>query len=290
MDETVVKRIKSPDALTKACEEGQGLCTVLLTMVSLLLVVATLPMSLFVTVKVVQEYERAVIFRLGRLLSGGARGPGVFFIIPCVDIYEKIDMRTATYEIPPQEILTKDSVTVFVNAIMYYKVADATRAVANVDDYSGSARLLAATTLRNVLGTKNLGDILSERESIAHEMQTLLFEATEPWGVNVERVEVKDVRVPEQLMRAMAAEAEAAREARAKVIAAEGEHKASRALRHAAEVIADSPAALQLRYLQTLNSISAENNSTIVFPVPIDIMSTFMAMHQKQAALPVDPI
>ena len=131
-----------------------------------------------------------MIFRLGRLLSGGARGPGVFFIIPCVDIYEKIDMRTSTYEIPPQEILTKDSVTVFVNAIMYYKVADATRAVANVDDYSGSARLLAATTLRNVLGTKNLGDILSERESIAHEMQTLLFEATEPWGVNVERVEV----------------------------------------------------------------------------------------------------
>ena len=116
----------------------------------------------------------------------------MFFIIPCVDIYEKIDMRTATYEIPPQEILTKDSVTVFVNAIMYYKVRDATSAIANVDDYSGSARLLAATTLRNVLGTKNLGDILSERESIAHEMQTLLFEATEPWGVNVERVEVRD--------------------------------------------------------------------------------------------------
>ena len=155
-------------------------------------------------------------------------------------------MRTCTYEIPPQEILTKDSVTVFVNAIMYYKVRDATLAVANVDDYSGSARLLAATTLRNVLGTKNLGDILSERESIASEMQELLHEATEPWGVMVERVEVKDVRVPEQLMRAMAAEAEAAREARAKVIAAEGEHKASRALRHAAEIITDNPAALQV--------------------------------------------
>ena len=135
----------------------------------------------------------------------------------------------------------------FVNAIMYYKVRDATSAVANVDDYSGSARLLAATTLRNVLGTKNLGDILSERESIAHDLHELLLEATEPWGVTVERVEVKDVRVPEQLMRAMAAEAEAAREARAKVIAAEGEHKASRALRHAAEVIIDSPAALQVR-------------------------------------------
>ena len=148
----------------------------------------------------------------------------------------------------------------FVNAIMYYKVKNAIHAVANVDDYSGSARLLAATTLRNVLGTKNLGDILSEREIIATEMQELLEEATDAWGVQVERVEVKDVRVPEQLMRAMAAEAEAAREARAKVIAAEGEHKASRALRHAADTMNQCPAALQLRYLQTLNSISAENN------------------------------
>merc|ERR1711874_521810 len=172
--------------------------------------------------------------------------------------------------------------TVFVDAIMYYKVYNATSCIANVDDYSQSTRLLAATTLRNVLGTKNLGDILSERESIAHELQELLFEATEPWGVTVERVEVKDVIVPEQLMRAMAAEAEAAREARAKVIAAEGEHKASRALRHAAEVIIDSPAALQLRYLQTLNSISAENNSTVVFPVPVDIMSNFMQFNQNQ--------
>ena len=155
-------------------------------------------------------------------------------------------MRTVTYEIPPQEILTKDSVTVFVNAIMYYKVQDASKAVANVDDYIGSARLLAATTLRNVLGTKNLGDILSERDSIAQDMHELLEEATEPWGVKVERVEVKDVRVPEQLMRAMAAEAEAAREARAKVIAAEGEYMASKALRHAAEVIVENPAALQV--------------------------------------------
>merc|ERR1712088_825835 len=187
-----------------------------------------------------------------------------------------IDMRTATYEIPPQEILTKDSVTVFVNAIMYYKVKNPIHAVANVDDYSGSARLLAATTLRNVLGTLSLGDILSQRETIAREMQSTLDDGTRPWGVLVERVEVKDVRVPAQLMRAMAAEAEAARNARAKVIAAEGEHKASRALRHAADVITGNPAALQLRYLQTLNNISAENNSTIVFPVPVDIMATFM--------------
>jgi len=266
------------------CEEGPGICALIMTIGSLLLIVVSLPVSLLFVVKVVQEYERAVIFRLGRLLTGGARGPGVFFIIPCVDIYEKIDLRTATYEIPPQEILTKDSVTVFVNAIMYYKVANATHAVSNVDDYSGSARLLAATTLRNVLGTMTLGDILCNREAIAKEMKSVLDEGTEPWGVMVERVEVKDVRVPEQLQRAMAAEAEAARNARAKVIAAEGEHKASRSLRQAAEVIMDSPAALQLRYLQTLNGIAAEHNSTIVFPVPIDILSNFMSCSQQAPA------
>jgi len=264
-----------------ACEEGPGIFAHILTFFSLILIIVTLPLSLIWVVKVVQEYERAVIFRLGRLIKGGARGPGVFFIIPCLDVYQKIDMRTATYDVPPQEILTKDSVTVFVNAIMYYKVKDCVSAVANVDDYGGSARLLAATTLRNILGTKTLGDILSDRESIAREMQLVLDEGTEPWGVYVERVEVKDVRVPEQLQRAMAAEAEAAREARAKVIAAEGEHKASRALRHAAEIIHESPAALQLRYLQTLNNISAENNSTVVFPVPIDIISHFVNKKMK---------
>merc|ERR1719362_2249934 len=267
----------SSNQISQVCDEGPGLFARLLSLFSCLLIGVTLPLSLFFVVKVVQEYERAVIFRLGRLVSGGARGPGVFFIIPCLDVYEKIDMRTSTYDIPPQEILTKDSVTVFVNAIMYYKVRCPTSAVTNVDDYSGSARLLAATTLRNVLGTKSLGEILSERESIATEMQDLLEEATDPWGVQVERVEVKDVRVPEQLMRAMAAEAEAARNARAKVIAAEGEHKASRALRHAAEVIMENPGALQLRYLKTLTNISAENNSTIIFPVPIDVISGMMS-------------
>ena len=168
-----------------ACEEGPGLCANLLTMASVLLILVTFPLSLLFTVKVVQEYERAVIFRLGRLLSGGASGPGVFFVIPCMDIYVKIDMRTSTYEIPPQEILTKDSVTVFVNAIMYYKVANAIHAVANVDDYSGSSRLLAATTLRNVLGARNLAEILSERESISKVMQDALDEATDLWGVKV---------------------------------------------------------------------------------------------------------
>ena len=172
---------------------------------------------------------------------------------------------------------------------MYYKVSNATCAISNVDDYSQSTRLLAATTLRNVLGTKNLGDILSERESIASMMQSTLDEATDPWGVKVERVEVKDVRLPQQLQRAMAAEAEAAREARAKVIAAEGEHHASRSLAHAAEVIASSPAALQLRYLQTLNNISAEKNSTIVFPVPIDIISHLMGRKPEEEEVIAEP-
>jgi len=259
-----------------ACDEGPGLCAHLITFLSILLVFVTIPFSLCFAVKVVQEYERVVIFRLGRLLAGGARGPGIFFIVPCVDSYQKVDMRTLTFDVPPQEILTKDSVTVYVDAIMYYKVYNSISAISNVDDYGQSVRNLAATTLNNVLGTKNLGDILSDREQIAAVMQSTLDEATDPWGVKVERAEVKDVRLPQQLQRAMAAEAEAAREARAKVIAAEGEHKSSRALAHAAEVIAQSPAALQLRYLQTLNSCCAEKNSTIVFPVPIDVLSNFM--------------
>lgn len=168
---------------------------------------------------------------------------------------------------PPQEILSRDSVTVTVDAVVYFRISSATVAVSNVEDYGRSTRLLAATTLRNVLGTKDLSQILSEREVISHVMQSSLDEATHPWGVKVERVEIKDVRLPVQLQRAMAAEAEAAREARAKVIAAEGEHKASRALRDAAEVMSSSPASLQLRYLQTLSFIAAEKNSTVVFPV-----------------------
>ncbi|XP_053626680.1 band 7 protein AGAP004871 isoform X11 [Cherax quadricarinatus] len=227
-------------------------------------------------IKVVQEYERAVIFRLGRLLKGGAKGPGIFFVVPCIDSYRKVDLRTVSFDVPPQEVLSKDSVTVSVDAVVYYRVSNPMAAVCNISDFSHSTRLLAATTLRNVLGTKNLAEILSERESISHNMQSSLDEATDPWGVKVERVEIKDVRLPVQLQRAMAAEAEAAREARAKVIAAEGEQRASRALKEAAEVISESPAALQLRYLQTLSTISAEKNSTIIFPVPIDIIHNYM--------------
>jgi len=257
-------------------DTGISLCGWVLTSISLLLVIITLPFSLCVCFKVVQEYERAVIFRLGRLLSGGSKGPGIFFVMPCIESYKKVDLRTITLGVPPQEVLTKDSVTVSVDAVVYYRVSNATVSVANVENAHHSTRLLAQTTLRNILGTKNLHEILSDRDSISGSMQAALDEATGPWGIKVERVEIKDARLPVQLQRAMAAEAEAAREARAKVIAAEGEQKASKSLAAASQVMDQSSAALQLRYLQTLNSISAEKNSTIIFPLPMDLVKNMV--------------
>ncbi|KAK3550402.1 hypothetical protein QTP86_025174, partial [Hemibagrus guttatus] len=226
--------------------------------------------------QIVKEYERAVIFRLGRITARKPKGPGIFFVLPCTDSFVKVDMRTVSFDIPPQEILTKDSVTVSVDGVVYFRVSDPIASVANVSNADYSTRLLAQTTLRNVLGTKNLAEVLSDRESISHSMQMTLDEATDSWGIKVERVEIKDVKLPHQLQRAMAAEAEATREARAKVIAAEGEMNASRALKEASLVIAESPSALQLRYLQTLSTIASEKNSTIIFPLPIDMMGHFM--------------
>jgi len=256
--------------------------TLLLSAISILLVLVTLPFSLCYCVKVVQEYERAVIFRLGRLKKGGASGPGLFFILPCIDNYRCVDLRTVSYEVPPQEMLSRDSVTVSVDAVCFYKISNPLAAVCNVGNYTHSTNLLVATSLRNVLGTKTLAEILSERETICHVMEHILDEATRPWGVKVERVEIKDVRVPVQLQRAMAAEAEAAREARAKVVAAEGEQKASTHLKEAALVLEESKSALQLRYLQTLNAISTEQSSTIVFPFPIDSLSLSMGVGKEK--------
>ncbi|XP_035411416.1 stomatin isoform X1 [Cygnus atratus] len=251
---------------------GLGVCGWILVIISYIFTLVTFPISIWMCIKVVKEYERAIIFRLGRILRGGAKGPGLFFVLPCTDSFIKVDMRTVSFDIPPQEILTKDSVTVNVDGVVYYRVQNATLAVANVTNAGSATRLLAQTTLRNVLGTKNLSQILSDREEIAHSMQVTLDDATNDWGIKVERVEIKDVKLPVQLQRAMAAEAEAAREARAKVIAAEGEMNASRALKEASMVITESPAALQLRYLQTLTTIAAEKNSTIIFPLPIDML------------------
>ncbi|KAL5012917.1 hypothetical protein ScPMuIL_011468 [Solemya velum] len=255
-------------------DDGQsGLCYYLLLLISFLSLFTILPLCC--AIKIVQEYERAVIFRLGRVTSGGAAGPGMFFLMPFLDSFKVVDMRTKSVDVPPQEILTRDSLTVAVDAVIYVRVFDAIMSVINVNNVNSATNLLAATTLRTVLGMKDMSEILSQREEISNTMQKILDEATDPWGVKVERVEIKDVRFPVQLQRAMAAEAEAARDARAKVVAAEGEQKASVALKMAADIISESPGAMQLRYLQTLNSIAAERNSTIIFPLPVEMLSHF---------------
>jgi len=258
-----------------------GVCEMVLLSFSVILIVLTFPISIFFCIRIVQEYERAVIFRLGRIKKGGAVGPGMFFVIPCTDEIRVMDLRTVSFDVPPQEILTKDSVTVSVDAVVYYNIRNPLAAVVNVSDYSKATRLLSATTLRNILGTKTLSELLSDRDTIAKDLKSMIDTATDPWGIDIERVEVKDVRLPQNLQRAMAAEAEATRDARAKVIAAEGEQKASKALKEASDIISESPAALQLRYLQTLATISSEKNSTIVFPIPIELMSQFTSKAKK---------
>ncbi|XP_067220584.1 stomatin (EPB72)-like 3a isoform X2 [Chanodichthys erythropterus] len=245
--------------------------------IAIIITIGLLPITIFMCIKIVREYERAVIFRLGRIVDKKPKGPGIFFVLPCTDTFRKVDLRTVTFDIPAQEFLTKDSVTVSVDGVVYFRVFDPICSVVNVSNSDHATRLLAQTTLRNVLGTKNLSELLSDREGISNSMQIALDEATGVWGIKVERVEIKDVKLPLQLQRAMAAEAEATREARAKVIAAEGEMNASRALKEASLVMAESPSALQLRYLQTLNNIAAERNSTIIFPLPIDIIQHFIS-------------
>ncbi|KAF8562604.1 hypothetical protein P879_10302, partial [Paragonimus westermani] len=250
-----------------------GCALLLIQVVNIFLVRKCTFLSL--TDQVVAHYERAVLFRLGRLISATAQGPGLIFVLPCLDRYRILDLRTFTFDVPTQEVLTKDSVTVVVNAVVYYRVRDPVRAVVNVEDANRATRVLGQTTLRNVLGTVNLDELLTAREDIAALMQECLDSVTEAWGVKVERVEIKDVRLPIQLQRAMAAEAESVREATAKVIAAEGEMRASGALKAAAFEINQHPIAMQLRYLQAMNSISSGKESTIVFPVPLDLFSFF---------------
>jgi len=254
---------------TSSCLKG------FLTAVAVLLVICTFPFSLWFCVKIVREYERAVLFRLGWLKKKETVGPGLFFILPCLDVMVVTDLRTVSFDVPKQEVLTKDSVTVNVDAVVYYNIYSPLDATCKVKNYDTSTRLLAATTLRTILGMKSLTEILSERDTISHDILHLLENATNAWGIKVERLEIKDVILPKTLQRAMAAEAEATREARAKVIAADGELKASKNLKEASDVISESPAALQLRFLQTLTHISAEKNSTIIFPLPIELMKAF---------------
>jgi regulator of protease activity HflC (stomatin/prohibitin superfamily) len=227
------------------------------------------------SVRVAREYERGVIFRLGRLKSP-PRGPGLFFLIPVIDKMVKVDLRTVTLNVPPQEVITKDNVPVRVNAVAYFRIIDPERAIVQVENFMVATSQIAQTTLRSVLGQHQLDELLSERDKINEILQRIIDEATSPWGVKVSIVEVKDVEIPAGMQRAMARQAEAERERRAKIIAAEGEFQASQKLADAADVMAKSPMALQLRYLQTLLEIGATNATTIVFPAPIDMLTAFM--------------
>ncbi len=237
-------------------------------------VVVFLLLVLISSIKVVQEYERGVVFRLGRL--AGARGPGLILLIPFIERMQKMDLRTVTMDIPAQEVITRDNVTVRVNAVSYFRVIDPNAAVVNVADYIRATSQIAQTTLRSVLGQSSLDDLLSQREQINLELQQIIDEQTEPWGIKVSVVEVKDVELPQSMQRAMARQAEAERDKRAKIIHAEGEYQASEQLGLAAEIINQNPVTIQLRYLQTLTEIGAEKNTTIAFPIPIDMFRQFL--------------
>jgi regulator of protease activity HflC (stomatin/prohibitin superfamily) len=241
---------------------------VLIVLAAIAIVVVIL---LFAAVKVAREYERGVIFRLGRLLPE-PKGPGLFILIPIVDKMVKVDLRTITLNVPPQEVITKDNVPVRVNAVAYFRIIEPKAAIVQVENFMVATSQIAQTTLRSVLGQHMLDELLSERDKINQILQGIIDEATSPWGIKVSVVEVKDVEIPSGMQRAMARQAEAERERRAKVISAEGEFQASERLRDAAAVMSEQPVALQLRFLQTLLEIGSTNNSTVVFPVPIDIL------------------
>jgi len=225
-------------------------------------------------VRIVNEYERGVIFRLGRV-QGTAKGPGLFFLIPIMDRMVKVDLRTVTMDVPPQDVITRDNVPARVNAVVYFRVMDPNRSVIEVENFVLATSQISQTTLRSVLGQKDLDDLLTNRETINEELQAIIDEQTDPWGVKVSVVEVKDVEIPQQMQRAMARQAESERERRAKIIAAEGEYQASQRLHQAAERL-ESPTALQLRLFQTLAEISSEQSSTVILPVPMDLFRPYL--------------
>lgn len=231
-------------------------------------------------IKILKEYERGVIFRLGRLV--GSRGPGIFMIIPLVDRMVKVSLRTIAMDVPPQDVITKDNVSIKVNAVLYFRVIDPSKAIVEVEDYLYATSQLAQTTLRSILGQAELDELLAARDKINQELQTIIDSHTDPWGIKVSMVEVKHVDLPAEMQRAMARQAEAERERRSKVIHAEGEFQASKTLASAAANLSKNPQALQLRYLQTLAEIATENNSTIIFPLPIDIVEPLLGLDKKK--------
>lgn len=253
--------------MEETLNDFSGLIPAIIAVLALLVVIS-------MTVKIVTEYERGVIFRLGRLI--GAKGPGLFFIIPFVDRMVKVDLRVVTMDVPSQDVITKDNVTVRVNAVVYFRVVDSEAAVVKVLDHIRATSQISQTTLRNVLGQYELDELLAQREKLNQALQSIIDEHTDPWGVKVSTVEIKDVELPETMRRSMAAQAEAERERRAKIIHAEGELQASEKLAQAGTIMSKEPVTLQLRYLQTLTEIATERNSTLIFPLPIDLISMFL--------------
>ena len=230
-------------------------------------------------IKIVKEYERGVIFRLGRLL--GAKGPGLFFIIPIVDKIFRVDLRTAVIDVPVQEVITKDNVPVRVNAVIYFRVMDPEKSIVQVQNFIAATQQISQTTLRSVIGQAHLDQLLAERDELNNRLQEIIDEATDPWGIKVSTVEIKDVELPKSMQRAMAAQAEAERDRRAKIINAEGEFQAAQKLAEAAHVMAAEPMALQLRTLRTISEVSAENASTVILPFPIEILRAFAPKEEK---------
>ncbi|MCP5052367.1 MAG: slipin family protein [bacterium] len=236
---------------------------------------------LFNWIKVLREYERGVIFRLGRVLEK-AKGPGLIFVLYPIDKLVRVSLRTVVLDVPPQDVITKDNVSVKVNAVLYYRVLDPNKAILEVQDYQYATSQLSQTTLRSVLGQVELDELLSEREKLNTKLQSIIDQHTDPWGIKVSMVEIKYVDLPQEMQRAMAKQAEAERERRAKIIHAAGEFEASKKLRMAADVMSENPITIQLRYLQTMTEISADNTSTIVFPLPIDIIKSFLDNKVKE--------
>lgn len=237
---------------------------------SFLFIIIIIILFLQASIKIINEYERAVVLRLGKFLA--VKGPGIIFLIPVIDRMRKIDLRTVTLDVPPQEVITKDNVSIKVSAVVYFRVVEPEKAFLQVEDYYYATSQLAQTTLRSVCGQAELDEILSERDKLNLKLQEILDADTEPWGVKVSKVEIKEIDLPEEMKRAMAKQAEAERERRAKIISADGEYQASKTLLEAAKIMAENPITLQLRYLQTLTEIATEKNSTILFPLPIEIL------------------
>ncbi|WP_207493593.1 slipin family protein [Aridibaculum aurantiacum] len=231
-------------------------------------------------IRILNEYERGVVFRLGRMV--GVRGPGLILLVPIIEKMVKVSLRTVVMDVPPQDVITEDNVSIKVNAVIYFRVIQPEKAIIEVENFMVATSQISQTTLRSVLGQSELDDLLSQREKINHRLQEIIDSQTEPWGIKVSNVEVKQIDLPQEMQRAMARQAEAERERRSKVIAAEGEFQASQRLSDAAKVLSDQPSALTLRYLQTLREIAVENNSTTIFPVPIDLLKPFMQQPDKK--------